>query len=223
MARIQGQLEGIGKRDHAADVRRAAGLRSAGPLPDSRGQSARDVRRRRRSVRVDRLMILDRSTWRPAGEADPIPERRLVVTRPAKRLALPRASSPRGSWPSFRGAQASGIAEGQSLPDSWDGPSGRNIVWRTPIPGLAHSSPVVWGDRLFVTTAISSRGGATFKPGLYRSPSRPRRSSLLSARAACLKRSSTGSTSSPRPPRTSNPLSQACQPRFSFVAREGRN
>ncbi len=51
MARIQGQLEGIGKRDHAADVRRAAGLRSAGPLPDSRGQSARDVRRRRRSVR----------------------------------------------------------------------------------------------------------------------------------------------------------------------------
>ncbi len=116
---------------------------------------------------VDRLMILDRSTWRPAGEVDPIPERRLVVTRPEKRLALPPSSSPQGSWPSFRGAQAAGIAEGQSLPDSWDGPSGRNIVWRTAIPGLAHSSPIVWGDRLFVTTAISSRGDATFKPGLY--------------------------------------------------------
>jgi outer membrane protein assembly factor BamB len=116
---------------------------------------------------VDRRMIMDRSTWRPAGEVDPIPERRLVVTPPEKRLALPRASSPQGSWPSFRGAQAAGIAEGQSLPDSWDGPSGRNIVWRTPIPGLAHSSPVVWGDRLFVTTAISSRGVANFKPGLY--------------------------------------------------------
>jgi outer membrane protein assembly factor BamB len=116
---------------------------------------------------VDRLMILDRSTWRPAGEVDPIPERRLVVTRPEKRLGLPRASSPQGSWPSFRGTQAGGVAEGQSLPDSWDGPSGRNIVWHTPIPGLAHSSPVVWGDRLFVTTAISSRGAATFKPGLY--------------------------------------------------------
>jgi outer membrane protein assembly factor BamB len=35
------------------------------------------------------------------------------------------------------------------------------------IPGLAHSSPVVWGDRVFVTTAVSSRPDATFKPGLY--------------------------------------------------------
>ena len=35
------------------------------------------------------------------------------------------------------------------------------------MPGLGHSSPIVWGDRVFVTTAISSRGGATFKPGLY--------------------------------------------------------
>ena len=41
------------------------------------------------------------------------------------------------------------------------------FAWRTPIPGLAHSSPVVWGDRVYVTTAISSRGAATFKPGLY--------------------------------------------------------
>ena len=35
------------------------------------------------------------------------------------------------------------------------------------IPGLAHSSQIVWGDTLFVTTAISSRPDATFKPGLY--------------------------------------------------------
>jgi outer membrane protein assembly factor BamB len=39
------------------------------------------------------------------------------------------------------------------------------VLWRTPIPGLAHSSPVVWDDRLFVTSAISSRSDATFKPG----------------------------------------------------------
>jgi len=41
------------------------------------------------------------------------------------------------------------------------------VLWRTPIPGLAHSSPIVWGDTVFVTSAISSRGAATFKPGLY--------------------------------------------------------
>ena len=39
--------------------------------------------------------------------------------------------------------------------------------WTVAVPGLGHSSPIVWGDRVFVTTAISSRGGATFKPGLY--------------------------------------------------------
>ena len=45
--------------------------------------------------------------------------------------------------------------------------SGRNIAWKVEIPGLAHSSPIVWGDRLFLTSAISSRADATFKPGLY--------------------------------------------------------
>ncbi len=71
------------------------------------------------------------------------------------------------NWPSFRGLHASGVSDGQNLPDMWDGMNGNAIKWRTKIPGLAHSSPVVWGDRLFVTTAISSRGNATFKPGLY--------------------------------------------------------
>ncbi len=71
------------------------------------------------------------------------------------------------NWPSFRGPAASGVADGQELPDTWDAASGTNIKWRTPIPGLAHSSPVLWGDRIFVTTAVSSRSDATFKPGLY--------------------------------------------------------
>lgn len=77
------------------------------------------------------------------------------------------AASSVGNWPSFRGNQASGVADGQNLPDHWDGTRGTNIRWKTRIPGLAHSSPVIWGDRLYVTTAISSRGEATFKHGLY--------------------------------------------------------
>ncbi len=44
---------------------------------------------------------------------------------------------------------------------------GENILWRTPIPGLAHSSPVVWGNRIFVTSAVSSDPKASFRPGLY--------------------------------------------------------
>ncbi len=71
------------------------------------------------------------------------------------------------NWPSFRGRHASGISEGQNLPDHWDGEKGVNIKWKTKIPGLAHSSPVVWANRIFVTTALSSRGEATFRHGLY--------------------------------------------------------
>jgi len=77
------------------------------------------------------------------------------------------AASPTANWPTFRGPQASGIADGQNLPDHWDGARGENIKWKTRIPGLAHSSPIVWGDRLYVTTAISSQEDATFKHGLF--------------------------------------------------------
>jgi outer membrane protein assembly factor BamB len=59
------------------------------------------------------------------------------------------------------------VAERQNLPDRWDGKTGENVLWRTPIPGLAHSSPVVWGGRVFVTSAVSSDPKATFRPGLY--------------------------------------------------------
>ncbi|HEV2761377.1 MAG TPA: PQQ-binding-like beta-propeller repeat protein [Pyrinomonadaceae bacterium] len=115
-----------------------------------------------------RRMILDRSTWTPAGEALKPPARRIVRTGGAARPpARPEPNSTEGSWPSFRGPQASGVAERQNLPERWDAKTGENILWRTPLPGLAHSSPVVWGSRLFVTSAVSSAPNATFRPGLY--------------------------------------------------------
>lgn len=114
-----------------------------------------------------RRMILDGSEWRPASEAPVVPERRLTRTRLSEVTTLPDAQAAAGSWPSFRGARASGMADGQHLPDRWDAATGEHVLWRTSIPGLAHSSPVVWGDTVYVTTAISSRGNATFKPGLY--------------------------------------------------------
>lgn len=113
-----------------------------------------------------RKMILDRSTWSPASEARTISERRITATATA-RLRKPAPKNSNGSWPSFRGAQASGVADGQKLPDTWNVKTGENILWRTPVPGLAHSSPVVWGNRIFVTSAVSSDPQATFRPGLY--------------------------------------------------------
>jgi outer membrane protein assembly factor BamB len=81
-------------------------------------------------------------------------------------ITSPHASSP-ARWPSFRGALASGVADGAQLPDQWDLSAGTHIKWRTPLPGLAHSSPIVWGDVVFVTTAVSSDPKATFRKGLY--------------------------------------------------------
>jgi len=114
-----------------------------------------------------RQMILDRSNWSPAGEMKTLPTRRLMLIAGARSASLRRSDTGKGSWPSFRGTQASGIAEGQNLPDSWNGKTGENILWRTKVPGLAHSSPVVWGNRIFVTSAVSSDPKATFRPGLY--------------------------------------------------------
>ena len=83
--------------------------------------------------------------------------------------ALPD-DTPTVNWPSFRGPQASGVAIA-APPVAWNadpaaGPL-KNIRWKTPIPGLSHSSPIVWGDRLFVATAVRSDGEAPLKVGLY--------------------------------------------------------
>jgi outer membrane protein assembly factor BamB/protein tyrosine phosphatase (PTP) superfamily phosphohydrolase (DUF442 family) len=114
---------------------------------------------------MPRRMILDGSTWLKAGEAAAKPAREITTTSSAR---PPRkAMAGKSSWPSFRGPQASGVADGQNLPDQWNARTGENILWRIPIPGLAHSSPIVWGNRVFVTSAVSSDPKASFRPGLY--------------------------------------------------------
>jgi outer membrane protein assembly factor BamB len=114
-----------------------------------------------------RQMIIDRSIWIPASETVTRPPRNIVRTAGANLSSRQKPMPGNGSWPSFRGPQASGIAESQNLPDKWDVKTGENILWRTPIPGLAHSSPIVWGNRVFVTSAVSTDPKATFRPGLY--------------------------------------------------------
>lgn len=71
------------------------------------------------------------------------------------------------NWPSFRGEGATGVAEGQHPPGVWDLTKPSPKTWKTPIPGLGHSCPVVWGDKLFVTTAVSEDPKSELKPGLY--------------------------------------------------------
>jgi outer membrane protein assembly factor BamB len=65
--------------------------------------------------------------------------------------ALVRAEQ---SWPAFRGPSATGLGGDTTVPAKWDVESGRNVAWKRDIPGLGHSSPIVSGDRVFVTTAM---------------------------------------------------------------------
>jgi len=57
-----------------------------------------------------------------------------------------------GNWPQWRGPDGSGISEEKNLPSEWS-PT-KNIKWKVPIDGRAHSSPIVWGNRIFLTTAV---------------------------------------------------------------------
>ena len=91
-------------------------------------------------------------------------KRILLVIALAAAAVQPRPSA---LWPSFRGVDAAGVADGQNLPQTWDVATGENIRWKAAVPGLAHSSPIVWRNRVFVATALSSRADATFQPGLY--------------------------------------------------------
>ena len=83
--------------------------------------------------------------------------------------ALLTADSPRPGvdWPSFRGISARGVAEGYPAPLRWNGEAGENVRWSTPIPGLGHSSPVVWRDLVCVTTAIGEKSKQDLRVGLY--------------------------------------------------------
>jgi|ERR1051326_108917 outer membrane protein assembly factor BamB len=71
-----------------------------------------------------------------------------------------------GNWPQFRGPQASGLDTNAAAPVTWDVEKGENIRWQATVPGLAHSSPIIWGDRVYVTTAVRP-GKAELKVGLY--------------------------------------------------------
>jgi outer membrane protein assembly factor BamB len=86
---------------------------------------------------------------------------------PGTRMTAAAAARPGIDWPQFRGIKASGVAEGFSVPVSWDVAKGTNVVWNTPVPGLGLSSPVVWGDEVFISTSISGKSDANLKVGLY--------------------------------------------------------
>jgi outer membrane protein assembly factor BamB len=71
------------------------------------------------------------------------------------------------NWPQYRGKQATGVAEGHEIPEMFDVESGENVKWRIEVDGMSHSAPVIWGDRLFLVTAVREDGEQELRVGLY--------------------------------------------------------
>jgi len=87
---------------------------------------------------------------------------RLLLILAAAGLELSAADN----WPQFRGPQSNGaVADDPRLPDTWSATA--NVMWKTDIPGIGWSSPVVWGDRIFLTSVISAVAPESPKKGLY--------------------------------------------------------
>jgi outer membrane protein assembly factor BamB len=79
-------------------------------------------------------------------------------------LFAPAAPAP-NHWPQFRGPGSLGVADDPALPDKWS--TTENVAWKTPIPGMGWSSPIIWGDRIFLTTVVSAGEVEAPKKGLY--------------------------------------------------------
>ena len=81
------------------------------------------------------------------------------------------ARLPTPSWPQFLGAGSRAVSANADLPDHWS--ATENIAWKTPISGRGWSSPVAWGDRVFLTTVSGGEEEKTPQKGLYRDGEHP--------------------------------------------------
>jgi len=73
-----------------------------------------------------------------------------VAARPA---GLPTQAELKANYPFFRGPQGDGVAFQKNTPTEWNGAGGKNVVWKVKVPKAGFSSPIIWGNQLFVTGA----------------------------------------------------------------------
>lgn len=73
-------------------------------------------------------------------------------------MAVLCAGAEADEWPQFRGPTGLGVTADKTLPLRWGGEKGENVAWKSPLAGEGHASPVVWGDRVFLTTVRWAAG-----------------------------------------------------------------
>ena len=115
------------------------------------------------------ILILSKAPYQPdGGSPDPVnPHFTQTASDPALQQPLENTADPKLQWPSYRGYMASGVLDGASLPDSWNVETGENIRWKYRVRGLGLSSPVIWEDKLFISTAVSEKDDEGFTTGIF--------------------------------------------------------
>jgi len=103
---------------------------------------------------VTRLGVPPAATPQALPKADAVPAEKVART-----VGRP--------WPSFRGEGAAGSGDGQGAPLTWNVARGENVRFKTAVPGMGNSSPIVYGSRIFVSTAVSGKGVNSIRTGLY--------------------------------------------------------
>lgn len=86
-------------------------------------------------------------------------------------LTAARAGFGQENWPQFRGPDSSGVSQNRNLPTTWS--TNQNVAWKTSVPGMGWSSPIVWGDNIFVTSVVKDGDVEPPKKGLYFGGERP--------------------------------------------------
>ncbi len=114
----------------------------------------------------------------------------LIATIFLNTACFAQQPDPVRQWFMYRGNYASGVLDNANLPETWDMETGKNIAWKIEIPGMAHSCPVVWGDNVFVASAVSFGDNKTIQPGIYGSIEPVQDSSVYSWNVYCIDKTS---------------------------------
>src|SRR5262249_24353900 len=92
-------------------------------------------------------------------------------------------------WPQFRGPNAQGVSYA-AAPTTWNVETGENIRWHTAVSGLGHASPIIWGDRVYIATAIRMGAKADLKIGIYGDGASYKEKELHQWRLLCIDKAS---------------------------------
>ncbi len=105
----------------------------------------------------------------------------IVVSAGCLLLGMVAARAAEGDWPQWRGPLGTGVAPEADPPVEWS--ETKNVRWKVALPGKGHSTPIVWGDRIFLTTAVPLYSVKKRRMGLFAGPRSTQKSDGLKSRS----------------------------------------